>query len=320
MGDLQRFHAHRVRGQLGDELAWSWRGVIGVGRRLLGDAQVELQLAGELLRLAVDKLEGVRRWQTEQRRVARDAGGIEQPAVVVGVGPLRIGVAHQREGGLRMARVVAVDRRRVAVRGVAEEAGGIDLRERAHGRQPIGVAPVDGPGLVLLRHAVAVGVTDAVDMIEAEHVGDLVRRRAALGLGPGDAVAGPSREAAGGDRRVDQADHRGVVEQSADLGDRRHPDVRLVAPGRGRRVDIAVQTEVPQSRLGGLRAGEHGLRVDLEVDRGQREVFDEVLVGEHGEGEQHVVDIFDHRAGAGAVVEGDEPDRRVLGVDGPQSR
>ena len=80
VGDLQRLHAHRVRGQLGDELAWSRRGVVGVGRRFLGDAQVELQLAGELLRLAVDDLEGIRRWQTEHapgckgRRWRRAAG------------------------------------------------------------------------------------------------------------------------------------------------------------------------------------------------------------------------------------------------------
>ena len=46
VSDLQCLHAHRVRGHLGDELTGRRCRVVHVGSRLLGDAQVELQLAG----------------------------------------------------------------------------------------------------------------------------------------------------------------------------------------------------------------------------------------------------------------------------------
>ena len=58
VGDLQRLHAHRVGGHLGDELVRAPVAASSdVGSRLLGDAQVELQLAREFLGLAVDDLE-----------------------------------------------------------------------------------------------------------------------------------------------------------------------------------------------------------------------------------------------------------------------
>ena len=78
-------------------------------------------------------------------------------------------------------------------------------------------------------------------------------------------------------------------------------------------VDVGVEAEVPQTRLHRFGTGQDGYRVELNVDRRDRHVVEQILVDEYRERQQRPVDVADRRSRPGPVVERHQHDRRDLG-------
>ena len=169
------------------------------------------------------------------------------------------------------------------------------------------------PALVLLRDAVAVGVAEAVDVVEPGAVGGLVAGGAGRREVPRDAELRPPAVVTLRDGVVEQAEHQAVVEEAA----RASAIAFIWMFGSLRRafavgIDVDVEADVPQPRHRGFRAGADRQRVGLEVDGRDREEVDQVVERHRGEAEQpgDVVDLVTRTA---AIVERHQPHRRHVG-------